>query len=284
MPVGGRLRRRLHRHPSRPRRPAGEPPPGRGRRFPRPRRRQARGDPRQRARCHPPRPVARHLRRAARRPGPGETAGQDVRYTMAQDAPSARTDLSTAPLPRPGIMDIAAYVGGESKIAGTNRVIKLASNESALGPSAKAIAASERNLTADVDALLAAITPRTRIVFLANPNNPTGTYITTEELKRLHAGMPRAVLLVLDAAYAEFVVRNDYSAGDDLVAAHDNVVMMRTFSKIYALAALRLGWAYCPPAVADVLNRIRGPFNVSAAAQAAGVAALLDQPTFDAAR
>ncbi|MBI3516776.1 MAG: histidinol-phosphate transaminase [Proteobacteria bacterium] len=285
---------------------------------------------------------------------------------MAQTVPSARAAAPAAPEPRPGIMDIAAYVGGESKIAGAHRVIKLASNESALGPSAKAIAAyraladglhrypeggsealrdalgarygldparivcgagsdeliallvrgyvgpgdqvvysrhgflmypiaaqaagataiaaPERNLTADVDALLAAITPRTRIVFLANPNNPTGTYITAEELKRLQAGLPRSVLLVIDAAYAEFVVRNDYSAGEDLVAAHDNVVMMRTFSKIYALAALRLGWAYCPPAVADVLNRIRGPFNVNAAAQAAGVAALLDQPAFDAAR
>ena len=84
------------------------------------------------------------------------------------------------------------------------------------------------------------------------------------------------MLLVVDAAYAEYVARNDYSNGTELVDAHDNVVMMRTFSKIFALGGLRLGWAYCPPAVADVLNRVRGPFNVSAAAQAAGVAALED--------
>src|SRR5258706_10440147 len=146
------------------------------------------------------------------------------------------------------------------------------------------IAAPEKDLTADVDALLKAVTPRTRMVFLANPNNPTGTYMKTDDLKRLHAGLPSSVLLVIDAAYAEFVVRNDYTAGAELVEQHDNVVMMRTFSKIYALAALRLGWAYCPPGVADVLNRIRGPFNVGAAAQAAGVAALRDQAAFDAAR
>jgi histidinol-phosphate aminotransferase len=146
------------------------------------------------------------------------------------------------------------------------------------------IAAPERALTADADALLAAVTPRTRIVFLANPNNPTGTYMKADELRRLHAGLPSSVLLVIDAAYAEYVVRNDYTAGEDLVRAHDNVVMMRTFSKIYALAALRLGWAYCPPAIADVLNRIRGPFNVGAASLAAGVAAVLDQASVDAAR
>ena len=264
----------------------------------------------------------------------------------------------SAPVPGPGILDIAPYVGGESKAAGTARPIRLASNESALGPSAKALAAyraladeihrypdggaaelreaigrhhgldparivcgagsdeligmllrayagadsevlysrhgflmypigaqavgatpiavPERDLTADVDGFLARVTERTRIVFVANPNNPTGTYLPAEEMARLHAGLPRHVVLAIDAAYAEFVNRNDYEPGIALVNRADNVVMLRTFSKIYALAGLRLGWAYCPPAIADVLNRIRGPFNVSAPALAAGVAAIED--------
>ena len=115
----------------------------------------------------------------------------------------------------------------------------------------------ERNLTADVDAILARVTERTKIVFLANPNNPTGTYLPFEEVRRLHAGLPPHVLLVLDAAYAEYVRRNDYSSGLELVATSDNVVMTRTFSKIYGLALLRLGWCYAPAHVADALNRIR---------------------------
>jgi histidinol-phosphate aminotransferase len=266
--------------------------------------------------------------------------------------------FATAPVPSPGILDIAPYIGGESKAAGVARPIRLASNESALGPSPKAIAAyqalagdihrypdgdaaelrgaigrhhgldpgrivcgagsdelialllrayagvgsevlysrhgflmypigaqavgatpvavPERDLTADVDGFLARVTDRTRIVFIANPNNPTGTYLSADELARLHAGLPRHVVLAIDAAYAEFVSRNDYEPGVALVNRADNVVMLRTFSKIYALAGLRLGWAYCPPAIADVLNRIRGPFNVSLAAQAAGLAAIED--------
>jgi histidinol-phosphate aminotransferase len=141
---------------------------------------------------------------------------------------------------------------------------------------ATAIVAPERNHTADVDAILGCLTPNTRMVFLANPNNPTGTYLPFSEVKRLHAGLPRNVLLVLDAAYAEYVRRNDYESGIELVSTSSNVVMTRTFSKIHGLAALRLGWAYCPLHVADVLNRIRGPFNVSAPAIAAGVAAMAD--------
>lgn len=260
--------------------------------------------------------------------------------------------------PRPGIMEIAAYVGGEAAIPGVEQVIRLASNENPLGPSARAVeayrraaeelhrypeggavalrsaiaealsleasrivcgagsdelialltrayagpgdevlysrhgflmypiaakgvgatpvAAPERDLTADVDALLAAVTERTRIVFLANPNNPTGSYLPAEEVERLHAGLPADVLLVIDAAYAEYVEAEDYEDGSALVEGHENVVMTRTFSKIHGLAALRLGWAYCPPAVADVLNRLRGPFNVAAPAQAAGTAAIGD--------
>ncbi len=142
---------------------------------------------------------------------------------------------------------------------------------------ATAMVAAEKNHTADADAMLKLVTARTRMVFLANPNNPTGTYLPFSEVKRLHAGLPRDVLLVLDAAYAEYVTRNDYQSGVELVAGFDNVVMTRTFSKIHGLAALRLGWAYCPAHVADVLNRIRGPFNVSAPAIAAGTAAMTDQ-------
>lgn len=273
---------------------------------------------------------------------------------------------ATAPIPRPGILDIAPYVGGEAKIAGVERPIRLASNESALGPSPKAmaaylaltseihrypegsadvlrqaigqrhhldptrivcgagsdelialllrsyagpgdemlysrhgflmypigamsvgatpIAAPEQALTADVDALLARVSERTRIVFIANPNNPTGTYLGAEELSRLHAGLPPSVVLAIDAAYAEFVNRNDYEAGAALVDRADNVVMLRTFSKIHALAGLRLGWAYCPPAIAEVLNRVRGPFNVSTPALAAGLAAVDDTAALDRAR
>ena len=260
---------------------------------------------------------------------------------------------------RPGILDIAAYVPGDHSLSGEGPVYRMASNESALGPSPKAIeayralagdlhrypdgaskslraglgrtygiepdqivcgagsddvlqllvrayagpgdevlytqhgflvypiaakavgatpvAAPETDLRTDVDALLKAVTPRTRICFVANPNNPTGSYVSSAELKRLRAGLPSNVLLVVDAAYAEYVDLPDYESGLDMVKAHDNVVMTRTFSKIFGLAALRLGWAYCPPAVADVLNRIRGPFNVPAPAQAAGATALADR-------
>jgi len=139
------------------------------------------------------------------------------------------------------------------------------------------VAAPETDLHADVDALLARVTPRTRIVYLANPNNPTGTYLSAGEIARLHAGLPGQVLLVLDAAYAEYVKNPDYEPGVRLVEATDNVIMTRTFSKIFALGGLRLGWCYAPPAVVDVLNRLRGPFNVNAAVQAAGIAALADE-------
>jgi len=272
----------------------------------------------------------------------------------------------SGPKPKPGILDIEAYVGGVSKLPGVERVIKLSSNEGALGPSPRAVeayraagpdmhrypdghatrlrdllaerwgleadrivcgngsddvlqllaraycgqgdevlysehgflvypiaakscgavpvTAPETALTASVDALLARVTPRTRIVFIANPNNPTGTYLPADEMRRLHAGLPKDVLLVVDAAYAEFVDANDYEEGSALVKAHDNVVMTRTFSKIFGMGGLRLGWAYCPPAIADVLNRIRGPFNVAAPALAAGEAALADREFFDLAR
>ncbi len=153
-----------------------------------------------------------------------------------------------------------------------------------LGTGATPVVAPETNYTADVDAILARVTPKTRIVFLANPNNPTGTYIPFDEVKRLQKALPKNVLLVLDAAYAEYIRRNDYESGIELVATTDNVVMTRTFSKIYGLAALRLGWMYGPAAVVDAINRIRGPFNVNAPAIAAGIAAIRDTAHVELAR
>ena len=272
---------------------------------------------------------------------------------------------NTHPVPQPGILEINAYVPGESSIAGNLEPIKLSSNETPLGPSPQAIAAykaaadslalypdggagdlrraiasrygldadrivcgsgsdelinllahayigpgdeaiytehgflmykiatlssggrpiavAEKNYRADVDAILAAVTARTKVVFLANPNNPTGTYLRHDEVRRLQQALPGRVLLLLDAAYSEYVRRNDYEAGLELVATTGNTVMTRTFSKIYGLAALRLGWAYCPAAIADVLNRVRGPFNVTAPALAAGVAAVADRAHVDSA-
>ena len=270
------------------------------------------------------------------------------------------------PQPRPGIMKIARYVGGEGGLPGIADPIRLASNESALGPSPKAIAAyaaakdslhryadggaaalrralgarhgldpdrivvgngsdeiiglvtkayagpgdevlfsrhgfamypiatlaagatpvmaPEADYRADVDAMLGLVTEKTKIVFLANPNNPTGSYVTAAEVARLHAGLPPHVLFVVDAAYAEYVTRNDYTDGQELAETHENVATMRTFSKIYGLAALRIGWCYAAPAVCDVLHRTRGPFNVNAAAQAAALAALDDVGHIDRAR
>ncbi|MBI4274448.1 MAG: histidinol-phosphate transaminase [Rhizobiales bacterium] len=153
-----------------------------------------------------------------------------------------------------------------------------------LGTGAKPVAVPETNYTANVDAILKVVTAKTKIVFLANPNNPTGTYVSFDEVKRLHRALPPHVLLVLDAAYAEYVRRNDYESGIELVATNDNVVMCRTFSKIYGLAALRLGWLYGPAHVVDAINRIRGPFNVNAPAIAAGVAALSDPAHTETAR
>jgi histidinol-phosphate aminotransferase len=262
------------------------------------------------------------------------------------------------PQPRPGVLDIDAYVPGKSKAPGVAKVFKLSSNESPLGPSpkaveayreaagnlqdypdgastdlreaigrafgldpgriacgagsdellnmlaqaylrdgdeviytehgflmypiyafghgAKAIKVAEKDYTANVDNILAAVNAKTRIVFLANPNNPTGTYVPFDEIKRLHHGLPPNVILVLDAAYAEYVQKNDYEAGIELVATSENVVMCRTFSKIHGLAAVRLGWLYGPAQIVDALNRIRNPFNVNTPAMLAGVAAIRD--------
>ncbi|MCM2396247.1 histidinol-phosphate transaminase [Rhizobium sp. S95] len=268
-------------------------------------------------------------------------------------------NIEVKPTPRPGILDIAAYVPGKEHAPGVARVFKLSSNESPLGPSPKAIGAfqqsaghlemypdgqamalreaiadvhglnvhnilcgngsdellgllchvylgagdegiitehgflvykiqikaagatpvvvKEKDCTVDVDAILAAVTEKTKIVFLANPGNPTGTYVPASEIRRLHAGLSGNVILVLDSAYAEYVRRNDYQAGVELVSGNRNVVMTRTFSKVYGLAALRVGWAYGPAEILDALNRVRGPFNLNAPAIAAGAAAIRDQ-------
>jgi histidinol-phosphate aminotransferase len=147
---------------------------------------------------------------------------------------------------------------------------------------ARVVSAPEKNFTTDADAILARVTPRTKIVFLANPNNPTGTYIPSAAVERLWRALPPHVLLVLDCAYAEYVERKEYDGGIRLVEkaiaeGRDNVALVRTFSKIYGLAGLRLGWCTAPEGVIGALNRVRGAFNVSGPAQAAGIAALSDR-------
>lgn len=262
------------------------------------------------------------------------------------------------PQPRPGIMDIAIYEPGRSQVGGVARVVKLSSNEAALGPSPKVVAAlaasladthrypegdsadlraalgqvhgldpkrivcgagsdellslvmrgyagvgdeiihtahgfamytiyakavgatavvaPETNLTTDVDAILARVTDRTRIVFVANPNNPTGTYIPGTEMRRLRAGLREDIVLVCDDAYAEYVDAPDYESGFGLASETQNTIAFRTFSKIYGLAAVRLGWGYGPANIIGVIERLRSPFNVSRPAQIAGLAALAD--------
>jgi histidinol-phosphate aminotransferase len=140
---------------------------------------------------------------------------------------------------------------------------------------AEIVMAAEKDFRADIDALLAAVTPRTRVLFLANPNNPTGSYLSAAELGRLHAGLRPDILLVIDSAYAEYVTAADYTAGIDLVGRFENVVMVRTFSKM-GIAGERVGWMYGPAHVVDAVNRIRGPFNVSLSGQAAAAAAVRD--------
>ncbi|MGY9005746.1 MAG: histidinol-phosphate transaminase [Alphaproteobacteria bacterium] len=261
-------------------------------------------------------------------------------------------------IPCAGILDIDAYQGGLSEIEGRANVIKLSSNEGALGPSPKALEAyrsageniarypdgsamalrtaigarfgldparivcgagsdeilgllargyagvgdeviysqhgflmypiaakavgatpvkvGEKNLCADIDGMIKAAQDKTKIVYLANPNNPTGSVLSGDVLRALRKGLPSHVLLVIDAAYAEYVTDAAYEAGAALVDEFDNVIMTRTFSKIFGLGGLRLGWAYGPASVIDILNRLRMPFNVSSIAQATGIAALED--------
>jgi histidinol-phosphate aminotransferase len=166
-----------------------------------------------------------------------------------------------------------AYAGPKDEVIHTEHGFAMY-RISALAAGAVPVEVPERERTTDVDAILKACTKRTRLVFLANPNNPTGTMIALSEVARLADGLPAQAMLVLDGAYAEYV--EDYDAGAALIAERGNVVMTRTFSKIYGLGGLRVGWGYGPRAVIDVLNRIRGPFNLSTAALAAAEAAVRD--------
>jgi histidinol-phosphate aminotransferase len=265
--------------------------------------------------------------------------------------------MTAAPKPQPGIMDIDLYVGGASKVAGVDDILKLSSNEnphgapesariaaaeaaqamhlypntdhaslraviadvhgldpdriicgvgsdeiihllcqayvgpgdevlhteyaflmyaiSARGAGATPVEVDEVNRTVDVDNLLAGITPDTRLVFIANPANPTGTFLNGQDVTRLADGLPDGCLLVLDGAYAEYVP--DFDGGLGLASTRDNVFVTRTFSKMYGLGGMRVGWGYGPQAIIDVLNRIRGPFNLSNVALAAAEAAMGDR-------
>lgn len=142
---------------------------------------------------------------------------------------------------------------------------------------AQIVSAPEKDYTTDVDALIEAAGDDAKIVFLANPNNPTGTVIPNSEIRRLREALPASTLLVMDAAYAEFVRDPNYEAGIELAREYDNVVMTRTFSKIHGLAGVRLGWAYGHKSIIDVLHRVRGPFNVNLPAIEAGIAAIKDR-------
>ncbi|HJV42948.1 histidinol-phosphate transaminase [Caulobacter sp.] len=262
------------------------------------------------------------------------------------------------PVPKPGILDIHAYVGGKSKVEGVAHPVKLSSNENVLGSSDKAKAAyrdavdrmhiypdgkanilreavakrfnleperltfgdgsdeifallcqvylepgdnivqgehgfaayaigaracqgevrmaKEINHRIDIDEVVKCVDERTRLVFIANPANPTGTWLTGEEIRALHAALPPSVILVLDGAYSEFCSDPRFEDGLDLARAAENVIVTRTFSKLHGLAALRVGWGYAPPHIIEPLERIRPPFNTSIPGQEAAVAALFD--------
>ncbi|NBV07078.1 MAG: histidinol-phosphate transaminase [Proteobacteria bacterium] len=145
---------------------------------------------------------------------------------------------------------------------------------------ARSIKIKEKNLKADIDAILAAITAKTKIIFIANPNNPTGSYLNKSEIEKLIKGVPKNILIVLDHAYEEFAEVQDYPNAIELVNQNENVVMTRTFSKIYGLASLRIGWCYSSLEITEILNKIRGPFNVGGPAQVAAIAALQDEEFF----
>ena len=141
---------------------------------------------------------------------------------------------------------------------------------------ADAVAAPDREFTADVDSILNCVTDLTRMVMIANPDNPTGSYVSGREIRQLHAGLPDNVVLVLDSAYLEYVEAEDYENPAALVEEADNVIMTRTFSKIYGLAGLRLGWAYAAPTITDLLRRVGVTYPVSGPASCSGIAALQD--------
>jgi histidinol-phosphate aminotransferase len=169
-----------------------------------------------------------------------------------------------------------AYVGdGDEALLSENGFVM--SNIHCTAQGADLVIAPEKDYQVDVDAMLARVTEKTRFCTIANPNNPTGTYLSGDELRRLHAGLPDNCLLLIDDAYAEYVTAPDYSDGTELVDEFDNVVMTRTFSKIYGLPFLRIGWAYCPVSVFDLVQRIRTPFNTNGAALLAAAAAVRDR-------
>lgn len=143
---------------------------------------------------------------------------------------------------------------------------------------------ADRDYGTDVDSILAAVTDRTTLIYVANPNNPTGTLSSAADMARLHAGLPAHVVLVIDQAYAEYLAPDQDDGGLTLASDADNVLITRTFSKIYGLAAERIGWGYAAPHIIDALHRIRAPFNVTTAGQHAAIAALADQRFVDDSR
>ncbi|CAN5503295.1 histidinol-phosphate transaminase [soil metagenome] len=274
-------------------------------------------------------------------------------------APTTDRFAAPRPMPKPGILDIAAYVGGKAKVEGIAHPVKLSGNENILGCSAAATAAyrdaaerlhlypdgkgaalraaiaaryrlevdritlgdgsdeifallcqvylepgdnivqgehgfaaypiaaracqaevrfaREPNQRIDVEEMLKGVDERTRLMFIANPGNPTGTWLTREEIRALHAALPPSVVLVLDGAYSEFCTDPRFDDGLDLARTAENVIVTRTFSKLHGLAALRVGWAYGAPGVIEPIERIRPPFNTSIPAQDAAIAALGDE-------
>lgn len=172
---------------------------------------------------------------------------------------------------------ISAFAGFEDEIIHSKHGFLMYSI-SAKAVGATPISVAEKNLKADIESILYAISPKTKMIFIANPNNPTGSYLTKKEIEKLIDNTPKSIMIVLDHAYDEFAQDEpNYPDAFSFVKKHENVVVTRTFSKIHGLASLRLGWCFANKVVADALNKIRGPFNVSGAAQAAGIASLKDE-------
>ena len=169
-----------------------------------------------------------------------------------------------------------AYLGTQDEVIITQYAFSMY-RLYAIGCGASPVTVPEKDFRVDLQAIFKMVSSRTRMIFIANPGNPTGTYLSLEELRSFCHKLPENIMIVIDSAYAEFVGKDDYSGGAELVDEFPNVVMLRTFSKIYGLGGVRLGWCYASKEIADVLNRIRGPFNVNAVAQIAGVAALKDR-------
>ncbi len=173
-------------------------------------------------------------------------------------------------------MVVRAFVSaGDEALLSENGFVM--ANIHCLSQGAELVLAPETNHRVDVSNLLSRVTDKTRFCTIANPNNPTGTYLNGSEMRRLRDGLPESCVLLIDNAYAEYVLAEDYEDGIAMVDEYPNVVMTRTFSKIYGLPALRIGWAYAPPDIVDYVNRIRTPFNTNGPALAAAAAAIRDQ-------